>query len=149
MVLRLISINKRNEGAIQNLFCPLNRNGITFFKFDFRNELVFMCWYYEPIFMEKVLRESGFSIFVVLRNHAKRNQWNGRHFETVHPIFNFFPVMGLCWCTLSMAGVLVENSNGKVVFRGVLEPPLCTNGSEKYLRHLSVKTYKSSSVNTL
>ena len=96
MVLRLISINKQNEGAIQNLFCPLNRNGITFFKFYFRNELVSMVCYYEPIFMEKVLRESVFSIFVVLRNHAKWKSIKWPPFLNGTADFQYFPVMGLC-----------------------------------------------------
>ncbi len=42
------------------------------FPYTFVRETELTIFYFEPNFVEIRLRESGFSIFVVLRNHAER-----------------------------------------------------------------------------
>ena len=51
---------------------------------------VFMIFYYEPYFVEKLLWESGFSNFHQTLNDAKRKSVIGRHFEMLSFFILFF-----------------------------------------------------------
>ena len=86
----------------------------------------------------------GKVVFPFLVGNFMSRVWNcsfGRHFVTICPIFDFFALFWFFWITLSVARISAQNSFRKVLFwvRVPRDPPLTTNGSQKYLDHLSVK----------
>ena len=132
----LISINEHYCAISQNLFWLLFLNRIIFLKFHFTNVNLFMffrLWakYYRKIPLGKVV----FQILVTWLFLRNKNSFIGSHFEMKHFFCSF------CWYMV----ILVSNKNsyGEVLKNEWVQvdpPPLCTNGSEKYLiRHWSVK----------
>ena len=92
--------------------------------------------YFEPSFIEKFLWESGFQILAKIEMRRNKNRLFGRHWNGT----TFSRIVIFIVHTYKVQ-ISLQNSGGKVVFlrRGSMEPPLGTNGSKKYLGHLSVR----------
>ena len=106
-----------------------------FLKFYFTDVSLFMFSYFEPNFIEKFFWKSVFSHFDHMTIFAKWKLvywplfWNVKYFE-----------LFCCWFTVvlgvNMVQVPCQNSFGKTVV-SLTPSPLCTNGSQKYLKILS------------
>ena len=132
-IFTLISINGHYRTMSQNLFWPPFLNRIIVLKSYFKTVHVFMFFNFQPNFIEKFLRENVFSNFGHVTFFAKQKFvfWPPFWTET------FFD-LSFCWYMVVVLGVYImvqvsyQNSYGKVLKNEwVLDPSLCTNGSEK------------------
>ena len=87
---------------------------------------------FEPNFIEKFFRESGFSIFGQNWNDTNENRFFLKRYNI------FFPEFWLFIVHTYMVQISLQNSDGKVVFLGGSMKPLGHQREWKYLGHLSV-----------